>query len=98
MCNSTSCAQVNELPQRLCGDSCEGTLFSSLHIYYAYFTYVQFEQSGCYGSLMTNHCNLYYAPCLEFDEGSLVHWYHQCAPQSQCGDTYGDTYEGTLFL
>ena len=47
---------------------------------------------------MTNHCNLYYAPCLEFDEGSLVHWYHQCAPQSQCDDTYGDTYEGTLFL
>ena len=97
MCNCTSCAQVNELPQRHCGDSWEGTLFSWLHIYYAYFTSVQFEQSGCYGSLMTNHSNLYYAPCLELDEGSLDHWSHQCALQSHCGDTYGDTYEGTLF-
>ena len=46
---------------------------------------------------MTNHYNLYYAPCLELDEDSLVHWYHQWATQSHCGDTYGDTYEGTLF-
>ena len=33
MCNSTSCAQVHELPQSYCGDNWEGTLFSWLHIY-----------------------------------------------------------------
>ena len=27
-CNSTSCAQVHELPQSHCGDKREGTLFS----------------------------------------------------------------------
>ena len=37
MCNRTSCAQVHDLPQSHCGDNREGTLFSSLHIYYAHF-------------------------------------------------------------
>ena len=36
MCNRTSCAQVDQLPQSHCIDNREGTFFSPLHIYYAH--------------------------------------------------------------
>ena len=80
MCNHASCAQVNELPQGHC-DYWEATLFLQLHIYYAYFTSAQFEQSVCCRSLVTHDHHLYYIPWLELDEESLVQWYHQCPPQ-----------------
>ena len=44
-------AQVHELPQSHCADNREGTLFSLLHIYYAYLTFVRFQHSVCHESL-----------------------------------------------
>ena len=58
MCNSTSCAQVHELPQNYCGDNWEGTLFSWLHIYYAHLASVTFKHSVYHGSLMTTYIML----------------------------------------
>ena len=80
MCNCASCAQVNEVPSGHC-DYWEGTLFLQLHIYYAYFTSAQLEQSVCCRLLMTHDHHLYYVPWLQLDEDSLVQWYHQCPPQ-----------------
>ena len=39
-----SCVQVPDLPQSHCGDNRKGTLFLSLHMYYAHLTSVTFEQ------------------------------------------------------
>ena len=57
MCIHTSCAQVHELPQSHCGDNWKGTLFSWLHLHYAYLASVRFEHSVCCGSLMAT-CNI----------------------------------------
>ena len=58
-CARTSCAQVQELPQSHCGDSRVDTLFSCLHIRYAYLAFVRFEHSVCRGSLMTTYLYIF---------------------------------------
>ena len=43
MCNLTSLVQVDVLPQNQCGNNCERTLFSWLHIHYVHLVHAVLE-------------------------------------------------------
>ena len=102
ICSSISCVKVNELPQRHCEVSREGTLLSRLHIYYAFMP-IMLRQilSTLY---VVNHfwiLILRSMLCLLNTLGSLVlamcnrtssAQMHEL-PQSRCGDNR----EGTFF-
>ena len=73
MCDRASCAHVHKLPQSLCGDNWEGTLFSWLHIYYI--TLLLWDSRTLY--VVDWLWSLILCPLISL-LSTLVHWYQHC--------------------